>query len=276
MKRIATVQDLSCIGRCSLTIALPVLSCMGLETAVVPTAVLSTHTACEGYTFRDLAGDIPGILDHWMRQGFALDTVYSGYLGNAQQTELVSRMFREFQPEHRIVDPVMGDHGRLYSGIAEDFPEQMKRLCAEAEVILPNQTECALMTGLPYHEDASMEERREMLRTLGRCGCRHAILTGVSDGTDGVGALCYDAFEDSFYEYYNEKMPVSYHGTGDLFASTFAGAMTLGMDVKAAARTAVDFTLECIRITMKESTDPRTGVCFERALPMLVMRGERE
>lgn len=272
MKRIATMQDLSCIGTCSLAVALPVLSAIGLETAVIPTAVLSAHTAFRGVSIRDLTDDIPAILAHWERESFRFDAVYSGYLASARQIEYVERLFALAAPGAlRIVDPAMADGGRLYSGFDASFPDAMKELCARADVILPNLTEACLLSGTPYRPDFSAAELQELARKLSASGARYVILTGVSDAPGRVGALGYDREEERFFSRCSRRSAQNFHGTGDLFSSVVAGAMTRGFSPDASLTLAVDFTAECIRLTQNDS-DRWYGVNFEPALPFLIRR----
>ena len=274
MKKIATIQDISCIGKCSLTVALPILSAMGIETAVIPTAVLSTHTAFDDFTFRDLTSDIGGILDHWKKEGFSFDAVYSGYLGSPEQIDLVRRTWKEFSgPETlHIVDPAMADNGSLYKGFTQAFADEMARLCGEADLIMPNLTEAALMTHSPYRPEGGRDYIQDMLRRLAELGSRYSMLTGVSPEPDRLGAMIYDSRDNIFYEYYNEKLPVKFHGTGDIFASCMAGGMTIGKGLEESMAIAVDYTLECIRATTANAGYNWYGVDFETAIPYLVRR----
>lgn len=277
MKRIVTIQDISCVGRCSLTVALPIISAMGIETGVIPTAVLSNHTAFEeGFTFHDLTDEIPGILDQWHKNGFRFDAVYSGYLGSKEQCDLVIRLFDEFTDEDalRFADPAMADFGKLYPGFSRTFPRDMKRVCEKADVIVPNLTEACLMTGTPYREDYTKDDLKGLIKSLATGNVKYSVLTGAPDGDDRLGVLCYDRVADDFHEYYNEKVPMQFHGTGDIFASTMAGALTKGLGIDEAMKLAVDFTLECMKKTMADPDRKWYGVNFEEAIPFLV--GELE
>ncbi len=271
MKKILTIQDISCVGKCSLTTALPIISAMGVETAVIPTAVLSTHTAFQGFTFRDLTEDIPGILEHWKKEGFTFSAIYSGYLGSARQIDLVRQAWKELASPAsvRIVDPAMADHGKLYAGFSQAFAAEMASLCGQADLILPNLTEGCLMTGTPYREDGDEAYYQALLRKLGALGAGTVIMTGVSLREGRLGALTYRAADDSFAFYDNEKLPVSFHGTGDIFASCVTGALALGLSAADAAALAVDYTLECMKETMKDPDYSWYGVNFESALSWL-------
>ena len=279
MKRIVTIQDISCIGKCSLTVALPIISACGVETAVIPTAVLSTHTAFNGFTFRDLTDEIPPIAAHWKAQGMAVDAIYTGYLGSFQQLEIVSQFFDQFKtPENLIlVDPVMADNGALYAGFTPEFVQEMAKLCGKADIIVPNLTEACYLLNIPYPgEDYTRADIQHILTELGKLGCKQVVLTGVSLEPGRLGVMAYDTEKQTFFEYYNEKMPSSFHGTGDVFASVVVGAMMRGCPLEDALRLAVDFTLESIRKTVADPEHRWYGVNFEEAIPLLVSRLSHE
>lgn len=274
MKKIVTIQDISCVGKCSLTVALPILSAMGLETAIIPTAVLSNHTAFTGFSFRDLTEDIPGILDQWERQGFVFDAVYSGYLGSVRQIELVRRTWQVCAAPGalRIVDPAMADNGKLYAGFTEAFAAAMAGLCGQADLIMPNLTEASLMTGLPYKPEGDEAYIQDMLRALAGLGCPLPMLTGVSfrDGT--YGAMLYDRDRDEFLSYSGEKLPARFHGTGDIFASVVTGGLVRGLGPMASMALAVDYVHDCIQETLSHEDHNWYGVDFEALIPSLVSR----
>ncbi len=270
MKRTVSIQDISCFGRCSLTVALPVLSVMGIETAILPTAVLSTHTGgFSGFTFHDLTGEIAPIASHWKREGIAFDSIGTGYLGSDEQIGLVSDFIDDFGKNALVfVDPVMADHGKLYKGFSPDFPAKMAKLCRKADIIVPNLTEAAFLLNEPFvGEDYDEDYIRGLLcRLTGTLGCPRAVVTGVIYDPARQGAVAYDAKEKKFYEYFGENLPVSFHGTGDVFSSSLCGALTLGADLTAALKIAVDFTIDAIRNTMGCEDKYWYGVNFETAL----------
>ena len=275
MKRIVTIQDISCIGKCSLTVALPIISACGVETAVIPTAVLSTHTAFQGFTFRDLTEEITPISEHWKKEGIEFDAIYTGYLGSFEQLELVSRLIDQFKTEDNlsIVDPVMADNGALYPGFTQEFVAEMAKLCGKADVIVPNLTEASYMLQIPYvGEEYSEENIKEMLVSLSQLGTKKVVLTGVSFAPDQLGVMAYDAKQKRFFRYFNEKLSASFHGTGDVFASAMTGAMMNNCSLEQALEVAVDYTVESIRKTMEDPEHRWYGVNFERAIPMLVER----
>ena len=278
MKRVLTVQDISCVGKCSLTVALPIISAFGVETAVLPTAVLSTHTAFKSFTFRDLTDDITGIEEKWLSENIGFDEIYTGYLGSEKQIEIVANLFENFKTfggkrAEIIVDPAMADNGKLYYGFDEAFAKKMAKLCSGADVIVPNLTETAFMLGEKYTESGYDENYiKTLLKKLTGLGAKTAIITGVSLERDKLGAYGYDSLKDKFFSYYREKLPVAYHGTGDIFASALCGAKTLGKTIEQSTAIAVDFTVESIIKTMKDANANWYGVNFEEAFPYLMRR----
>lgn len=272
MKRVVTVQDISCIGKCSLTVALPILSAFGLETAVIPTAVLSTHTAFDAFTFRDLTADIPAICEQWKRQNMQFDAIYTGYLGSVEQMAHVQALIRDFSDENTLVviDPVMGDNGKLYTGFDAQFPKHMAALCQHADVIVPNLTEATAMLDLPYAEQYDGDYVRDILRRLTALGCPKAVLTGVRLKPNTIGVVAYDRVTDTFFSYERACIAKTFHGTGDVFASTFTGALVRGESMEKALQTAVDFTVTSIQKTLDDPQGVWYGVNFEEALPLLI------
>ena len=274
MKRIVTVQDISAVGKCSLTVALPIISACGVECAVMPTAVLSTHTQFTGFTFHDLTDEIAPITEHWKKEGLTFDAIYTGYLGSFRQIELVEEMFEKLGDENTllVVDPAMADHGKLYYGFTEEFAARMAQLCGKADLILPNLTEACFMLGRPYDENYTQEDIRGMLKELCALGAKRAALTGVSYEKGKVGFEMYDAATDTFSSYFGEHLPVAFHGTGDIFASACVGAIARGKSIEEALKVAVDYTYMCVRVTMDDPDHRVYGVNFEEAIPYLVDR----
>ena len=274
MKRIVSIQDISCLGRCSLTVALPVISAMGVECAVIPTAVLSAHTMFPDFTCCDLTDQILPIARHWQQQKVTLDAIYTGYLASKEQVQQVCTFFDMMKGPQTaiIVDPAMADHGRLYAGFPSDFPAHMARLLPYAHVAIPNITEACLMTGTPYREEYDAAYIRQLLLDLTRLGAGRAVLTGVCLEPGRLGAMSYDSDTGAYFFYDNEKLPHTFHGTGDIFAATVSGALTRGLSLEQAMTLAVDFTLECIRST--DTQEIWYGVEFEKALPWLWQRLE--
>ena len=275
MKRIVTIQDISCVGKCSITVALPIISAMGIETSILPTAVLSTHTMFSGFTFRDLTSDITPITEHWKREKFAFDAIYTGYLGSFEQLDLVAGIFKDFKTADNLifVDPVMADNGKLYPGFTPEFARAMAKLCGLADVIVPNLTEAAFMLGEPCCLSGYDEKYiKDTLKKLTALGARCAVLTGVSFEPGKVGLMGYDSVKDEFFSYYHRKLAVSFHGTGDVFASTAVGALMRGKTLAEALEIAADNTLESIELTIADPEHENYGVRFERAMPKLLKR----
>ena len=272
MKRILTIQDISCFGKCSLTVALPLLSAMGIETAILPTAVLSTHTLFKGFTCKDLSDQLVPITDHWKQEGITFDAIYTGYLGTEEEIDTVIRIIEEFRNENTlvIVDPAMGDNGKLYPAFNEHYAKKNADLCAVADIIDPNITEASFMTGLPYREEYSEDYVREMLLALAKIGTKTPILTGVSLSEGKTGAMGYDTETKTFFSYQNDQVPAAYHGTGDIFSSVLAGAFVLGLDRAEALKIAADYTALTIAETLKNPGNPWYGVDFEATVPSLV------
>lgn len=271
MKRIVTMQDISCVGKCSLTVALPVLSALGIETAVIPTAVLSTHTMFQGFTFHDLTADIEPIMQHWKKEKFTFSAVYTGYLGSFEQVDLAKKLFHGFgENALKLVDPCMADNGKLYAGFTDDFVNAMRSLCAEADIICPNLTEASLLLNKPYEETYTETDIQSTLKALTDLGCAKAVITGVSLEKGKLGAYAYDASSHSYSHYQNEEVPVRFHGTGDLWASSFLGSLLNKKSFEGSMRIACDFIRESILLTLKETPHNEYGVNFEEALPSLI------
>ena len=273
MKRIVSIQDLSCIGKCSLGVALPVLSAMGLECAALPTALLSAHTAFDGFVCRDMQEFFRPVAAHWRSLGLRFDAVSTGYLGDPALVELVQEFISDFASPQTpvIVDPAMADHGRLYAGLSPDLPEKMKSLCRHADILTPNITEACLLTGLAYRETNDEVFVRTALEKLLQLGARTAIVTGVHMRADRIGvAAMDDSGEMSLYE--TAYLPGVFYGTGDLFASVCAGALTLGLSAKDAAALAAEYIYDTLRVTAADPDRRWYGVSFEATLPALIER----
>ncbi len=273
-EKILTVQDISCVGQCSLTVALPVISACGIETCVLPTAVLSTHTAFRpGWTFRDLTSDISSISEHWSKENITFKAIYTGYLGSREQVDLILGLIDKHLEKGgaAIVDPAMADGGMLYKGFPSDFPKDMARLCAVADVILPNITEACLMTDTEFKTEYDEEYIVALLRKLALLGCKKVVLTGVTFDPKKLGVAVYDCSGDGVEYYFNDKLPRMSHGTGDVYASAFVGAYMNGKSVYDSAALAADFTVRTIEATMDDDSH-WYGVKFEKELPYLIKR----
>ena len=272
MKRVLTVQDISCLGKCSITIALPVISALGSETVILPTALLSTHSIFESFTCKDLSDQIMPIAQHWQSQDVKFDAIYTGYLGTMEEIDMMKEIVRMFGGEDTlvIVDPAMGDKGVLYPAFDEAYALKNRELCGIADIVLPNITEASFMTGLPYKEEYDEAYVKEMLQALHALGAEVSILTGVSLEPGKTGIMGYDSRNDSYFSYQNEKIGAQFHGTGDLFASTFVGEVMKGLDWTDAIRIAADYTAHTIAVTMENPKKSWYGVDFETTIPDLI------
>ena len=265
MKRVLSIQDLSCLGKCSLTVALPVLSNMGCSCSVLPTAILSTHTAFPNPHVRDLTQDILPVANHWQTIGANFDAITVGYLSDPRQAELVGQVLDTFQSPV-ILDPAMGDHGKLYRGLCTEHIDAMASLCRRANVLLPNVTEAALLTGLPYREDADTAYLRELARGMLSFGAETVIITGFTrpDGQTGFFGMHQSG---EAFSYRAQRIGKHFHGTGDLFAAVFTGAVMAGKSAHEASTLAALFTERVISAT-EESTP--FGIAFEPELGWLL------
>jgi len=271
-KRILTIQDISCVGQCSLTVALPIISACGIETSVLPSAVLSTHTmGFTGFTFRDLTEDMPAVCAHWKKEGLTFDGIYTGYLGSAQQIGYVKDIIAGTAAEGCLVviDPAMADNGTLYPAFDLAFVEEMKKLCAEADYLLPNITEACFLTGMDYRTQYDRSYIGELIEKLCALGAKNVILTGVSYAEGSTGVVVYENGEEQYYEH--KQIAGGIHGTGDIYASAFVGAKLRGKTAFEAAKIAADYVMECI-LESKKDPDHTYGARFEPVLGKLIAK----
>ena len=271
-KRLLTIQDISCVGQCSLTVALPVISACGIETAVLPSSVLSTHTAgFSGYTFKDLTEDMPSILAHWKKENITFDAFYTGYVSKAQIPYILQIMEETARSGAlRIVDPVMADNGKMYPGFDSDFPKEMAKLCNGADVIMPNLTEASFLLDTPYvGEDYDQAYIEDMLKKLKALGAKNVVLTGVSFEKGKLGCACYDGNKIEYT--FTNRLDASVHGTGDVFASSFAGALLRGKSILEADIITKDYVMKSMNLTLSDDSN-WYGVKFEKAIPFLIER----
>lgn len=260
--RILAINDISCVGKCSLTVALPVLSACGATVDILPTALLSTHTGgFTGYTFLPLDGEMAKICDHWESLGLKYDVIYSGYLGSLSQISLVEDVKRRFLKEGGkfVVDPVLGDNFKFYAGFDENFCDGMKRLCAQADYILPNETEAYLLTG-----ERDFSKALSLLKSL----CPHPVITGAQ-AEDGYFLYYFDKEETRMSL---KKLDGNFHGAGDVFASAFSGCIANGLGMEDALALTAEFCYRAIRRTQNEVSDRRFGLNYERELYLLADR----
>ncbi|MCL2438189.1 MAG: pyridoxamine kinase [Coriobacteriia bacterium] len=268
--RVLAIHDISGIGRCSLTVALPVLSAAGIECAVLPTAVLSTHTGeFEGYTFRDLTEDVLPIAQHWKSLNLKFDAIYTGYLGSFEQIELIKEVITLLADDDTliVVDPVMADEGELYPGFTLDYPDQMRSLCALADVLVPNLTEAALLLGRDYDSSPDTDAVKDLLAALcSDIGAGSAVLTGVSLAPDSLGAAARDSKLSSTTYAGAARAEGMYHGSGDLFCSALVAGLLNGCSLEESTKLAVDFTSASIQRTYAAGAETRYGLLFEAGL----------
>ena len=274
MKKILTIQDISCLGKCSITVALPVISAMGVETVILPTAVLSTHTMFKNFTVKDLTDQLIPIVEHWKSEGVTFDAIYTGYLGSAEEIEITKKIFDMFKTDDTLIfiDPVMADNGKLYPGFTPEFAKAMAGLCAEADIIVPNITEAAFMTGMEYKTEYDEDYVKEMLDRLAKLGSKVVVLTGVSLSEGKTGVYGLDTRTGEHFIYQNDRVDAAFHGTGDIFASVAVGGLTRGLSMEKAFALAADYTAETIAVTKTDPKEPWYGVNFEQTIPTLVSR----
>ena len=272
-KKVCAVHDISCVGRCSLTVALPILSAAGIEACVLPTAVLSTHTGgFEGFTYRDLTDDIRPISKHWQSLNLRFDAMYSGFLGSFEQIDIVAELFETFGGLV-MVDPVMADEGRLYSVYSPEMAMGMAGLCAKADIIVPNLTEAAFILGEPYNPGPYTQGYIEdVLLKLAELGPGRVVLTGVSLGEEEIGAACLDTADGKVRYAFSPRIDGHFHGTGDIFGSALLCGLMHGLPLGGALELAVEYVYKCIELSLETERARRYGVPFEQALPFLMKK----
>lgn len=260
-KKLLTVQDISCYGQCSITVALPILSAYGVETAILPSAILSTHTAgFKDFTVLDLTEEMPKIINHWIDCGIKFDAIYTGYIGDARQFDYILKCKEKLLNKDGlfIVDPAMADNGKMYWGLGEDIISGMKKICSVADYILPNITEACFLTGNEFGKCSN----EKLLNDLFKLGCKNVILTGVEENGK-IGASSFDG--KNSVTVLKEKVPKFYHGTGDIFSSIIIANLLNGKDVKQTISNACDFVIDSIKNTMEDDLHAY-GVKFEDVL----------
>ena len=271
MKRIVSIQDISALGKCSLTVALPIISAMGVECVVLPTAILSVHTQFPSFTFHDLTDEMEPIAENWKANNITFDACCSGYLGSFRQIDIVAQFFKDFGKDGLvIVDPAMADNGVLYKGFDKNFARKMATLCENADLVLPNITEACYMLDMPYKESYDESYIKEMLVKLCELGAKNAAITGVSFEEGKLGVMSYEKESGKFASYFTGRQPKNFHGTGDIYTAAATGAIVSGMSIPDALKLACDYTAECIRLTLEEENHNFYGVNFEQATPYLL------
>ncbi|MDR0506484.1 MAG: pyridoxamine kinase [Dysgonamonadaceae bacterium] len=271
LKRVAAIHDISGFGKCSLTVALPIISAAGIETTVLPTAVLSTHTGgFTNFTYRDLTEDMLPVTQHWKSLDIQFDAIYTGFLGSFEQLNLVTQFFETFKTRDNIilVDPVMADNGEMYKIFSPEFAEGMKELCKKADIIVPNITEASFLLGETYKEGPYTQEYiNDLLKKLSDLGPEKVVLTGVFFNNEELGAAAYDATKGDIAYAFEKRVPGYFHGTGDVFGSALLSAVLNDFSLNEATEIAVRFTTSAIRKTAEAGTDIRFGVNFEQTIP---------
>lgn len=267
MKRVATIQDFSCVGKCSLTVALPIISAAGIECCGIPTAVLSNHTGFPSFYSRDLTEDFPKIYEQLSVHKITFDAVLTGYLANVSQISLVEEFIRGFGGGHVLVDPVMGDGGKLYSQITPEHARKMRGLCAHADIITPNLTEAYMLLGKTYRGDPDSGELHDMLKGLSELGAKISVITGIIRGGE-IGCAAYDG--KNFCEAFNKRLDIVCNGTGDIFASALLSAILMGKGFERSLEIAAAFTSQAVRLTAEDPDRRFYGVNFEPAIPFFI------
>ena len=266
--KILTIQDISCYGQCSITVALPIISAFGIETAILPSAVLSTHTAgFTDFTVRDLTEDLPAIKEHWEKEEIYFDAIYTGFIASIEQLDYIKDIIdSRLKPDGIVfVDPAMADHGEFYNGFDQEFADKMAELCKLGDYILPNTTEACYILHKPWKEEFTNEEMLEMANELCEFTKKYVILKGDTHKENELGMIVLDKDESSAEIVYNDKIDYVSHGTGDVFASAFVGSTMLGKAPTSAAKIAGEFTKKAIEETIDDPTHTY-GVRFERVI----------
>ena len=272
-KKAALINDISCLGRCSLTAAMPILSACGIESVPVPTGIFSAHTEFEGFVKEDLTDKMEQFVEHWKSLGIRFDCIYSGYLANRKQTETVQRFLLDFKKSDTlcIVDPVMGDNGVFYKGIDDSFIADMRFLCSAADIIVPNVTEACMLADIePEVDGYGMDFVKELLVSLRNITPARIVITGVDLGDGQIGCAVYDSLMGKANMFFTPKTEGRFPGTGDVFASALTAAVMNGKAFADAVQTAMGFTCKCVEATLEAETDRKYGLCFEPEIKNLI------
>lgn len=265
-KKVVTIQDISCYGQCSTTVALPILSSYGVETAILPSGILSTHTSgFKNFTFLDLTEEMPKILSHWIDEGIKFDAIYTGYIGDPRQFDLILEAKEKVLKPNGvfIVDPAMADNGKLYPALNLEIVEGMKKICAKADYIIPNITEACFLTGNEYHQKLDRDYVNKLKMDCYKLGAKNVIITGISYDPKTIGAVFFNGEKD--IEVLGEYQPKSYHGTGDIFSSVIVAGIVNSLPMKDTLKEAVEFIIKSIKKTCDDDTHSY-GVKFEDVL----------
>ncbi len=275
VKKIAAIHDLSGIGRVSLTVVIPILSSMGFQVCPLPTAVLSSHTQYPQFSFHDLTDEMPIIIDQWKKLGASFDAIYTGYLGSPRQIHIVSDFIDEFRKKDTLVmiDPVLGDNGKLYTNFDDNMILEMRKLIGKADVITPNMTELFYLLDKPYKTNNSDEELKEYLYLLSEKGPEIVIITSVPVENDPhrTSVYAYNRKGNKYWKVTCSYLPAHYPGTGDTFTSVITGSIMQGDSLPIALDRATQFILQGIRATFGYEYDNRDGILLEKVLHNLNM-----
>lgn len=272
VKKVAAVHDLSGYGRVSLTVIIPILSSMGVQVCPLPTAILSTHSQYEGFSFVDLTDNMQPIIDHWKRLNLEFDAIYSGFLGSAAQIDIVAQFIDDFRRSSTmvVVDPVLGDNGRRYASISEEMVKEMRMLVEKADIITPNLTEVALLLNEPYLARVSDEQVRSYLLRLSEMGPKIVMITSIPASDDQhTSVIAYNKEDGRFWKVSCSYIPAAFPGTGDTFASVVVGSILQGDSLPIALDRAVSFASLGVRATFGYPTKPLEGILLERILPSI-------
>ena len=275
VKKVAAIHDLSGYGRASLTTIIPILSTMKLQVCPIPTAILSTHTGgFEGYSFMDLTDYMQEHINHWKKLNLEFDCIYSGFLGSPKQAKIVEDFIDYFKNDNQIVlvDPVMGDDGKLYGTMSEEMVKEMRELIKKADIITPNFTEVTYLLGKPYDTSITLEEIKKYLVELSNMGPKIVIATSIPDKDEIDKKVCvvaYDKVNDVFWKVSCKHIPASYPGTGDAYASVIAGCLLRGDSLPIAMERAMLFITQAIRTSYGFNYPTREGVLLENVLGFL-------
>lgn len=271
--KVAAIHDLSGFGRSSLTVIMPILSTLGIQVCPLPTAVLSTHSAFPDFHFHDLTSEMNPIIKHWKELDLKFDAIYSGYMGSVNQIDIVSNFISEFKTENQliVVDPVLGDNGKLYKSFTTEMVVQMKKLVKKAGVITPNLTEAALLLNEKYYEEVSEKKLKEWAFRLSEFGPETVIITSapVADSKNKTSVIAYNKADERYWKVVCDFLPANYPGTGDAFASVITGSLIQGDSLPIAIDRAVQFISIAVRATFGYNYKTNEGILLEKVLSSL-------
>lgn len=271
MKKVALINDLSGFGRCSLAVSIPIITAMGIQCCPLPTAILSNHTGYKSFFFDDYTNNIEPYYSEWLKLGLSFDMIYTGFLGSIHQIEIIIKFLESFSNSLVLVDPVMGDNGKIYSTYTTEMCEKMKSLVGYSDIVTPNVTEALMLADTPYKSDISIDELKEIAIKISKIKPSKVIITGIVDkNQEKISNLIYDAEKNEFSVITKNKSKIEYSGTGDVFASIICGCLINGMDFKDCVEKAAKFVEKCSQQTTLQNTNPTDGVIFEKYIGDLI------